>query len=74
MRNILAASLLLGTLMASSAALADRHVQTRPGGFHPPRGGTAVPELNAEAAGAALALVIGGVAVVLGRRRRAKTP
>jgi hypothetical protein len=33
----------------------------------------AVPEINAQHAGTAVALVAGGIAVVLGRRRRAGT-
>jgi hypothetical protein len=75
MRHILATSLIMGTLMGTSLALADTHNSNNDFRWRPTPAPKKVPELNAEAAGAALALVIGGVAVVLGRRRRAnKTP
>ena len=53
---------ILGLLVSSSTAFA------KPTKHQPPT--RAVPEINATHAGAALALVIGGAAVVLGRRRK----
>jgi hypothetical protein len=68
-------ALFLGVLLtAGSAGAADGHErgdrgdrgdrEDRHGGF------MSVPELNAKTGGAALALVLGGAAVVLGRRKR----
>ena len=61
-RAFAASSLALGLLVTSASAFADDHGHGKP---------TAVPEINAKYAGAALVLVLGGAAVVLGRRRRA---
>ena len=71
MRNVFAAAVLMGTMMAAGTALAVPHDKVDDVGSF---GRKKVPELNAETAGAALALVIGGAAVVLGRRRRQQQP
>jgi LPXTG-motif cell wall-anchored protein len=52
-------------LLYSGTALAGT-----PEGYPRPRPSSRVPEINGTYAGAALALVLGGAAVVLGRRRR----
>jgi hypothetical protein len=62
----LSVGLALGATLTARAALADGRDHDRDD--RQPR--RAVPEISAKHAGAALALVIGGTAVVLGRRRR----
>ena len=64
----------MAALLLSSAAFAADRGEHEGRGFGDDRGGgrghMGVPELNAKTAGVALALVLGGVAVVLGRRKR----
>jgi LPXTG-motif cell wall-anchored protein len=54
-------ALSLGTLAGTALAGPHEHKPDRP---------VRVPEINGTIAGAGLALVLGGAAVVLGRRRR----
>lgn len=63
-----------GLILSIGAAAQGRWDRSGPRGGGDGGGARAVPELNAETAGAALALVAGGVAVVLGRRRRTVKP
>jgi len=58
----------LGVTMVSGSALADWRNRDR--GRDPQPTPREVPEISGTQAGAALTLVLGGVAVVLGRRKR----
>ncbi len=58
----------LGLVVSSAPAVAGPKGDHHEG--HGSRVSRAVPEINATHAGAALVLVIGGAAVVLGRRRK----
>ena len=75
MRNlIIAGALTIGTLIVPGQAEASWwNPPPRPRPTTPAPAPQGVPELNAQAGGSALALVLGGVAVVLGRRRRAQS-
>ena len=55
-------------LLTTGTALASDHGDDDRG--HRPAPARTVPEISGKYAGAALALVLGGAAVVLGRRRR----
>jgi hypothetical protein len=66
---VLAAALALGVLVTTTPASADRpKKEAKP---KVTKKAKEVPEINGTHAGVGLALVLGGVAVVLGRRRRA---
>ena len=60
-RSIHAVGIGLSLVALSGAAVAKPHE---------PKAARVVPEINGAVAGAGLALVLGGAAVVLGRRRR----
>jgi hypothetical protein len=68
LRSLSSTALLLGVLCTSGSALAGPRHHHDDDDYVPSR---AVPEISAKYAGAAFVLVVGGVAVVLGRRRRA---
>jgi len=68
MRKLLLPMVTAGLLFASSPAWAFPFFGP-PGHHHSPR---AVPELDAAAASAAVGLIIGGLAMVHGRRRRTR--
>ena len=65
-KNILGALLAAGVLVSSTVALADGKAHGKDGD----KKGAAAPELAGKGAPAALALIAGGVAIVVSRRRR----
>jgi hypothetical protein len=69
LKNVLGLFLAAGVLVTSTAALADGKGHGHDG----PKGGgkpAAAPELAGKGAPAALALIAGGAAIVISRRRR----
>lgn len=68
----LAATALAGAVLAPGEARAADGLHRGPEKSVPraEKRGRAVPEINAQHAGTAVALVAGGIAVALGRRRR----
>jgi hypothetical protein len=66
MKALLAGLSLMGVISVSGAAMASHDERG-----HQKSAVHAVPELDPTTAGAALALMIGGVAIAHGRRRRA---
>jgi hypothetical protein len=72
-RLLLVLSIAIGTLLLSPVPEADASGRSRnrhPKRHHPQTKSHAVPELDASAAGSAMALLLGGVAIVASRRRK----
>ncbi len=74
LKNVLGLLLATGVLVVSTAALADGKGHGHDGPKGGPKGGgdkpAAAPELAGKGAPAALALIAGGAAIVISRRRR----
>lgn len=72
-RLLLVLSIAIGTLLLSPAPEADargRSQNRQPKRHQAPKKSHAVPELDPSSAGSAVALLLGGVAIVASRRRK----